>query len=323
MTTVQQIKSIRSYTGEGYKNFNRSLRDTDIVETSDDMINYINMWNYLSNHRTIKDRIVYRGVPADDYEMFKSFGHINTTFLSTSMSENVALDFLGDHTCCMLVIRLPTHSRASKLQKISNFPDEKEILLAPGILIYEDKKTKTITKKDGKKINIIYYHCTYQNVDTTDVLWFYDQIIKQESQCQNTINRQADHDQLPSDKTKSIFYCLPCKQHVCLYCVKNHISHKPKFHKQNIIQKLENQEEAYGIVQIDYVDININDLDDDDLDDDLPAYPDYDDDDDDDEDDEDDGDVKKNKKISLDFGKPRKAKKSVKKTKKIKRLKNR
>lgn len=83
-------------------------------------------------------RKVYRGVSREhvNIDFYKSVQLEGkqlqwNTFVSTSMSRDVALRFAGDRGVLFVITRDPEHAAAAHIAKYSQFPSEEEVLLLP------------------------------------------------------------------------------------------------------------------------------------------------------------------------------------------------
>ena len=81
---------------------------------------------------------VYRGVPHADlgiYERAKTSGSLVQwdAFTSTSTSRDVANGFRRSNGVLFVIRRDPSHAAAAEISEYSNYPDEAEVLLLPGM----------------------------------------------------------------------------------------------------------------------------------------------------------------------------------------------
>ena len=128
------ITSLRKYTGTSYnkyKKVNQALRSgkklPDSIKKIVDNIDAI----FDMVEPTTREITVYRGVKRDEDVIS------NGAFISTSYSKTVAASFTNDD-CCFMIIKIPVGSKILFVESISNYPEEKEILLSrKGNLILE------------------------------------------------------------------------------------------------------------------------------------------------------------------------------------------
>lgn len=122
------IKSLVWYTGSGYKDFNRKLRNKislSIVQKK----HYENIKHAFDlKQRETEALTLYRGIRLSRPTDFKDFGR---GYISTTTNIDEAKSFASDHTqCCVIKITVAPGSKIIDLSRISDFPGEDEILLS-------------------------------------------------------------------------------------------------------------------------------------------------------------------------------------------------
>ncbi len=174
----KQIRSIREYTGSYYQRFNSDLRDNLMPTTDENLINYINIWNFLDTNRTPADLNVYRGVYGGNQEakdrFLRNLNIFYSGFISSSLDNRVALGFIGAANCCLINLRVPAGSRGFYVDPFSQFPGEQELLLAPGII-----RQTTLLNPDGV------CNAVYENFDKNYIVDELYQDVISEVNCEN------------------------------------------------------------------------------------------------------------------------------------------
>lgn len=199
----KQIRSINKYTGEYFGRFNRDLRENPIPSSDESLIDYVNIWNFLDTNRVNNETMVYRGVnitsPEQKQEYERSLQIVNTYFISTSLSPQIARRFLNGSECCTMNIIIPAGSRAINITRYSQFAEENEVLLAPGFL------------RQTSLLNNSIYNCTYENYNDNYVINELYQRVILPINCEscelnfNVVN-------------PAVIYCYNCYIHLCQDC---------------------------------------------------------------------------------------------------------
>jgi len=199
----KQIRSIRKYTGDYYRRFNTDLRDNRIPGSDECLIDYINIWNFLDTNRLTDETNVFRGVsvssPEQKEQYERSLQIVNTYFVSTTLSLEIARNFLAGRDCCTMNITLPAGSRAVNIAQYSLFAGENEILLAPGFL----RQTSLLDNS--------VYNCTYENYNDNYIMNELYQRVILPINCESC---QITYNQL----NPAVIYCYNCYLQLCQDC---------------------------------------------------------------------------------------------------------
>lgn len=141
---------------------NKRLRSFKNPLTDEQYIHYKNLIKILYENKTENEMIVYRGIkdmkPDKVKDMFDKpyYGFFSTT--RTKIYDFFTSPHLG---CCLLEITIPINSPGLDISEFSNYKDEEEILLPPGILLYKGE----YTHKLDSYMNDVYmkvYKCVYK-----------------------------------------------------------------------------------------------------------------------------------------------------------------
>ena len=131
--SIGKVNAIQKYTGLSFINLNRHLRDNQPLDSYLQVL-YDKLLSALLKHRSTKEVTLFRGVRTTEQEMMEAFAAnkgLERAFTSTSKSIIVAKDFTYG-TCCLLHVKVPANTPMLSIQSVSNFEDEKEVLLPPG-----------------------------------------------------------------------------------------------------------------------------------------------------------------------------------------------
>ena len=144
-------ESLQFYTSPEYKELNQSIRQNKMM-SKDLKKHYDNILDIFDAAPTVKTSFtVYRGMNKKHNET------INKGFISTSINKDVAKKFKGNSFCCLYVITLtPGEYGILPLSKISEMPEEEEVLLPPGSL-----SIQSVIPFSENKENVDVIYCTY------------------------------------------------------------------------------------------------------------------------------------------------------------------
>jgi hypothetical protein len=156
-------KSVFLYTDYMYISINKKLRkDTEepLDEKEESILKDIN-YAFANVPKTTKPFTVYRGIVPTKKTGGKFEMSENVSLISASYDKKIAKSFIFQKTCCLLIITIPVGSSILPIEKISERPEEKEILLNRNgyyVLTLESKGESKDESKDEDKIT---YHITY------------------------------------------------------------------------------------------------------------------------------------------------------------------
>lgn len=144
-------ESLKFYTSSKYKELNESIRQNKMMN-NDIKKHYDNILDIFDAAPTVKTSLtVYRGMNKKHIE------NINKGFISTSINKDIAKKFKGNSFCCLYVITLtPGEYGILPLSKISEMPEEEEVLLPPGSL-----SIQSVIPFSESKENVDVIYCTY------------------------------------------------------------------------------------------------------------------------------------------------------------------
>ena len=139
-----QIKSVRWYTGDNYKDLNRRLRQ-GIQLTQVQEMNAINIDSVFKLATPIsQDIVLFRGMSVDLLGPNES--SIQPSFISCSYDEEAAINFTGDN-CCLYIVLVKKGARIICLEAASIYGTEHEVLLPRlGTFTYTSEDTETVMK---------------------------------------------------------------------------------------------------------------------------------------------------------------------------------
>jgi hypothetical protein len=125
---MEIIKSLRWYTGSGYRDINIKLRKKQKLSTTQ-KLHYDNITRAFENVSSITTTLtLYRGLKLNSEKEYKQF---DKGFVSMSSDIDVAIGFADGKTkCCLLHITILPGSKVLDLREISNVPEESEFLLS-------------------------------------------------------------------------------------------------------------------------------------------------------------------------------------------------
>ena len=153
----KRLKALKWYTTKEYREFNTQIRGHEYLST--DNIEKYNIFLdiFRDAPRITEPIVVFRGVT--------QLEHIvpdDVSIVSTSSEREVGIDFAREADaydkprCCLLKITIPAGSVVLPIEKISNAPDEKEILLPPG------GRFKLISKEPVVSSVVKTYYLSYE-----------------------------------------------------------------------------------------------------------------------------------------------------------------
>jgi hypothetical protein len=156
----KQVKlSIRDYTGAESDVVNESLRER--IPLNDYHQNMLNDIDYAFENvpKLTEPLTVYRRIR--NFPSGKSFDIKKMiSIISASYDKDFVSKFKME--CCVLIITLPVGSSVLPIEELSNFPDEKEILLNRKGLYYITSEGKQEYKtKKGDTFQSYTYHISY------------------------------------------------------------------------------------------------------------------------------------------------------------------
>jgi hypothetical protein len=140
-----QIKSVRWYTGDNYKDLNRRLRQ-GIQLTQEQEMNATNIDSVFKLATPIsQDIVLFRGMSVDLLGPNES--SIQPSFISCSYDEEAAINFTGDNNCCLYIVLVQKGVRIICLEAASIYGTEHEVLLPRlGTFTYTSEDTETVMK---------------------------------------------------------------------------------------------------------------------------------------------------------------------------------
>jgi hypothetical protein len=146
--TQDELIAVNYYTGADYVTINGKLRGTD-ADSLNSIQNLVKTTASGVNKVPATSCIAYRGVKSNAaldkiYTTAKKVGRIEDgAFFSTSATKSVALNFLAGAKGYLLTIK---SSRCHNIKFASQFPNENEVLFAPGSEFIVNPKTTTVGK---------------------------------------------------------------------------------------------------------------------------------------------------------------------------------
>lgn len=160
ISSYPEAESIQAYTADWYFDINDNLRKgrKSDAETQK-MINDLDTALEKSS-RMPSDALSYRGVDGLNLRIGQTV--TDKAFVSTSLNKSKAAEFTTSGT--MLEIKVPKGSKAMYLNSLSDYKDEKELLLGRGSSFkITGSRTETISRVGpfNKSVNVTVYEAEY------------------------------------------------------------------------------------------------------------------------------------------------------------------
>ena len=120
-SNAEFMETISWYTLDGYKDFNKRLRQEK--KLTDEQTHHLLIFDRIFSliDPITYPIVAYKGIKDDKYESDKSF-------ISTSISEKEAYEFTSGN-CCVIQLNISAGSKVLYIENVSEFGEEKEIIL--------------------------------------------------------------------------------------------------------------------------------------------------------------------------------------------------
>jgi len=161
-TTIEEMRAIKSYTGDGHAKINEDLRNGEKIELGSET-DYIS--NALDKAQSKESMITYRGIDSKGIAKLglRPENAIGTKitdpgFLSMSLFHEIANSF-SQSNGAVFEIHVPKGSKAASVGRMTENPEELEIIAQRGSTLRITKvEHREFTMFLGNKVNKTVYH---------------------------------------------------------------------------------------------------------------------------------------------------------------------